>query len=45
MFIKKAPNSHGWVSPKVVEELWMDQFNYFYRYTQTLPGADTTSFD
>lgn len=31
MFIKKAPNSHGWVSPKVVEELWLDQFNYFYR--------------
>jgi len=31
MFIKKAPNSHGWVSSKDVEELWMDQFNYFYR--------------
>lgn len=31
MFIKKAPNSHGWVSPKVVEELWLDHFNYFYR--------------
>jgi len=30
MFIKKAPNSHGWVSPKVVEELWLDQFDYFY---------------
>lgn len=31
MFIKKAPNSHGWVDPKVVEQLWLDQFNYFYR--------------
>ncbi|KAK5016222.1 hypothetical protein LTR39_002196 [Cryomyces antarcticus] len=31
MFIKKAPNSHGWVNPKDVEELWLDHFNYFYR--------------
>ena len=31
MFIKKAPNSHGWVNSKDVEELWLDQFNYFYR--------------
>ncbi|KAK4497995.1 hypothetical protein PRZ48_010651 [Zasmidium cellare] len=31
MFIKKAPNSHGWVNPRDVEELWLDQFNYFYR--------------
>jgi len=30
MFIKKAPNSHGWVNPKTVEELWLDQFNYHY---------------
>lgn len=30
MFIKKAPNSHGWVDPKVVEQLWMDHFDYFY---------------
>lgn len=30
MFIKKSPNSHGWVSPRDVEELWMDHFNYFY---------------
>ncbi len=27
MFIKKAPNSHGWVNPRDVEELWLDQFN------------------
>lgn len=31
MFIKKAPNSHGWVNPKDVEELWKDHFDYFYR--------------
>ena len=31
MFIKKAPNSHGWVNPKDVEDLWRDQFDYFYR--------------
>jgi peptidoglycan/xylan/chitin deacetylase (PgdA/CDA1 family) len=30
MFIKKAPNSHGWVNPRDVEDLWMDHFNYFY---------------
>lgn len=31
MFIKKAANSHGWVNPKDVEELWLNQFDYFYR--------------
>ncbi|BCS02393.1 polysaccharide deacetylase family protein [Aspergillus luchuensis] len=31
MFIKSAPNSHGWVNPKDVEELWKDHFDYFYR--------------
>lgn len=31
MFIKKSPNSHGWVNPKDVEELWRDHFDYFYR--------------
>ncbi|KYG48842.1 hypothetical protein M433DRAFT_131804 [Acidomyces richmondensis BFW] len=31
MFIKTAPNSHGWVSTKVVEELWLERFDYFYR--------------
>lgn len=31
MFIKKAPNSHGWVNPRDVEQLWMDHFDYFYR--------------
>ncbi|KAI9712410.1 MAG: hypothetical protein M1820_001623 [Bogoriella megaspora] len=31
MFIKASSTSHGWVHPKVVEELWMDHFNYFCR--------------
>ncbi|KAJ7694535.1 hypothetical protein B0H17DRAFT_1159107 [Mycena rosella] len=31
MFIKSAPNSHGWVNPRDVEALWMDHFDYFYR--------------
>nr|POE47954.1 peptidoglycan deacetylase [Quercus suber] len=24
-------NSHGWVNPRDVEDLWLDRFNYFYR--------------
>lgn len=31
MFIKKAPNSHGFVSPRDVEQLWRDQFDWVYR--------------
>ncbi|OJJ05547.1 hypothetical protein ASPVEDRAFT_198786 [Aspergillus versicolor CBS 583.65] len=31
MFIKGAPNSHGFVNPRDVEDLWRDQFDYFYR--------------
>ena len=31
MFIKKMPNSHGWVNPRDVEDLWRDHFDYFYR--------------
>jgi len=31
MFIKKAPNSHGWVSPRDIEILWKDQFDWVYR--------------
>jgi hypothetical protein len=26
-----APNSHGWVNPRDVEEMWMDRFKFFYR--------------
>ena len=31
MFIKKAPNSHGWVSPRDIEQMWRDQFDWVYR--------------
>jgi hypothetical protein len=31
MFIKNAPNSHGFVSPYDVERLWNDQFDWVYR--------------
>jgi peptidoglycan/xylan/chitin deacetylase (PgdA/CDA1 family) len=31
MFIKQAPNSHGFVNSRDVEQLWCDQFDYIYR--------------
>jgi peptidoglycan/xylan/chitin deacetylase (PgdA/CDA1 family) len=31
MFIKQSPNSHGFVSPRDVEQLWRDQFEWVYR--------------
>jgi peptidoglycan/xylan/chitin deacetylase (PgdA/CDA1 family) len=31
MFIKAAPNSHGFVNPRHVEEIWRDQFDWVYR--------------
>lgn len=31
MFIKKAPNSHGFMNPHDIEELWRDQFDWIYR--------------
>ncbi len=31
MFIKKAPNSHGFVNPRDIEQMWRDQFDYVYR--------------
>ena len=31
LFIKKAPNSHGFVNPRDLEQMWMDQFDYVYR--------------
>jgi peptidoglycan/xylan/chitin deacetylase (PgdA/CDA1 family) len=31
MFIKAAPNSHGFVSPRHLEQLWLDQFDWVYR--------------
>ena len=31
MFIKAAPNSHGFVNPRDIEEIWRDQFDWVYR--------------
>ena len=31
MFIKGSPNSHGFVNPRSIEELWKDQFDWVYR--------------
>lgn len=31
MFVKKSPNSHGWVNPRDIEQLWIDQFDWVYR--------------
>ncbi len=30
MFIKKSPNSHGFVNPRDIEQMWMDQFDWVY---------------
>jgi peptidoglycan/xylan/chitin deacetylase (PgdA/CDA1 family) len=31
MFMKAAPNSHGFVNPRHLEEMWRDQFDWVYR--------------
>ncbi|WP_116043399.1 polysaccharide deacetylase family protein [Amycolatopsis palatopharyngis] len=31
MFIKASPNSHGFVSPRDLETMWRDQFDWVYR--------------
>ncbi|MBV9817921.1 MAG: polysaccharide deacetylase [Solirubrobacterales bacterium] len=31
MFIKGSPNSHGFVNPRDIEEMWRDQFDWVYR--------------
>jgi peptidoglycan/xylan/chitin deacetylase (PgdA/CDA1 family) len=31
MFIKKSPNSHGFVNPRDVEQIWRDEFDWVYR--------------
>lgn len=31
MFIKASPNSHGFVNPRDIEELWRDQFDWVYK--------------
>ena len=31
MFIKKSPNSHGFVNPHDLEQIWRDQFDWVHR--------------
>ncbi len=31
MFIKQSPNSHGFVNPRDLEQIWRDQFDWVYR--------------
>jgi len=31
LFMKAAPNSHGFVSPRELETIWRDQFDWVYR--------------
>lgn len=31
LFIKSSPNSHGFVNPRQLEEIWRDQFDWVYR--------------
>ena len=31
MFVKSSPNSHGFVNPRHLEQMWRDQFDWVYR--------------
>lgn len=31
LFMKASPNSHGFVNPRDIEQLWCDQFDWVYR--------------
>ena len=31
MFVKTSPNSHGFVNPRQLEEMWRDQFDWVHR--------------
>ncbi|MDR0346680.1 MAG: polysaccharide deacetylase [Nocardiopsaceae bacterium] len=31
LFIKNSPNSHGFVNPRDIEQMWRDQFDWVYR--------------
>jgi peptidoglycan/xylan/chitin deacetylase (PgdA/CDA1 family) len=31
LFIKKSPNSHGFVNPRDIEQMWRHQFDWVYR--------------
>ncbi|MBT1001557.1 polysaccharide deacetylase [Paenarthrobacter sp. DKR-5] len=35
MFIKASPNSHGFVNPRDIEQMWRDQFDWVYREMET----------
>jgi hypothetical protein len=37
MFIKAAPNSHGFVDADVTLKLWKKHFSYFYRENVSAP--------
>jgi peptidoglycan/xylan/chitin deacetylase (PgdA/CDA1 family) len=30
MFVKKFPNSHGWVTGQAIGQIWIDQFDWVY---------------
>ncbi|MFE7445719.1 polysaccharide deacetylase [Streptomyces chartreusis] len=34
MFVKASPNSHGFVTPRELETLWRDQFDWVYRESE-----------
>lgn len=34
MFVKASPNSHGFVSPRELEQMWRDQFDWVYRESE-----------
>ncbi|MEB3371778.1 polysaccharide deacetylase family protein [Saccharopolyspora mangrovi] len=34
MFVKASPNSHGFVSPRDLEVMWRDQFDWVYRESE-----------
>jgi hypothetical protein len=32
MFVKTAPNSHGWVTGQALGQIWLDHFDWIYRH-------------
>jgi peptidoglycan-N-acetylglucosamine deacetylase len=32
MFVKKFPNSHGWVTGQALGQIWIDHFDWLYRH-------------
>lgn len=43
MFIKKAANSHGWVNPRDIEEMWKDMFEWLYENEEDFVFPVSTS--